>query len=107
MLALLLPFVTVGLFYKLGALADHGRMGGHRAALWAGLSVAVWVAALVLQPWGIFEGLVCQGTLLIAFFVGGTVWSLVAHGWAERWPTCASRYAVQPGRRIISIPWSW
>lgn len=73
----LLPFVTVGLFYKLGTLADADRMGGRRAGLWAAVSALGWGASFFVLKWPIFYGLALQFGLLVAIFVLSTVWGVV------------------------------
>ena len=77
MLMYLLPFVTVGLFYKIGTLADADRMGGRRAVTWAAVSALGWVVSFFVLHWQIFYGLALQFGLLVAIFVLSTVWGVV------------------------------
>ena len=76
-----LPFVTAGLFYKLGALADADRMGGHSAGLWATVSAAGWGVSLFVLHWPVFYGLALQFGLLVGVFVLSTVWAAVRGGY--------------------------
>lgn len=72
-----LPFVTIGLFHKIGTLADADRMGGRRAVLWAAVSALGWGVSFFVLRWPIFYGLALQFGLLVAIFVLSTVWGVV------------------------------
>jgi hypothetical protein len=72
-----LPFVTIGLFHKIGTLADADRMGGRTGLTWAAVSALGWVATFFVLRWPIFYGLGLQFGLLVAIFVLSTVWGVV------------------------------
>lgn len=76
-LRFVLPFVFIGLFYKLGAVADTGRVGGRKAWLWAAASAVTSAVSLFLLGWSIFAGLALQFALLVLIFIGGTVWGMI------------------------------
>lgn len=80
MFGLLVIFGTVALFYKGGELEDSNTFGGHRAAVWAGASLALWAAAIFLLHWGMLGGLALQAGLFVFLTVWGMAW--MAH--AER-----------------------
>lgn len=77
---LLAVFGTVAFFYKGGQLEDSDTFGGHRAAVWAGASVALWAAAVFLLHWGVLGGLALQAGL----FVFLTAWGMARMARAER-----------------------
>ena len=77
MLVYVLPFVTVGLFHKLGGLADSDTVGGRRDVLWAAASAGAWGVSLFVLRWSFFAGLALQAGLLVALFVLSTVWSIL------------------------------
>jgi len=84
MLIYALPFVTVGLFHKLGELADADTVGGHRGLVWAGASAATWCVSLLVLRWSFFTGLALQAGLLVALFILSTLWSIVTEGTGVR-----------------------
>lgn len=84
MLIYALPFVTVGLFHKLGELADADTVGGHRGLAWGAASAGVWCVSLFVLKWSFFSGLTLQAGLLVALFVLSTVWAIVADGAGKR-----------------------
>ena len=84
MLVYALPFVTVGLFHKLGELADADIVGGRRGLVWGAASAGVWGVSLFVLGWSFFSGLALQAGLLVALFVGSTVWSVLADGMPKR-----------------------
>ncbi|MHC4248747.1 MAG: hypothetical protein ACYS9X_06420, partial [Planctomycetota bacterium] len=71
-----LPFVTVGLFHKLGELADADRVGGRRGFVWGAASAGVWCLSLFVLRWSFFAGLALQAGLLVALFVLSTIWAI-------------------------------
>jgi hypothetical protein len=80
LLGLLVVFGTVALFYKGGEFEDSNTFGGHRAAVWAGASVALWAAAIFLLHWGVLGGLALQ----VGLFVFLTAWGMARMARAER-----------------------
>jgi len=79
-----LPFVTVGLFHKLGGLADADRTGGHRGLVWGGASALLWIVSLFVLGWSFFAGLALQAALLVALFVLSTLWSVMTDNAGRR-----------------------
>jgi len=84
MLIYALPFVTVGLFHKLGELADADTTGGRRGIVWGGASALLWIVSLFVLGWSFFAGLALQAGLLVALFVLSTLWSIVTDGTGVR-----------------------